>query len=461
MNEMEKPIQQLIASGQLDQASKLLESLHPQTAVEKRMSGHFRGIILNRQGRAQEARATLEQTLMLHGENIRLLRDLAVIYHEMHEMHMFRATQSRLEFTLQEHWAKLSFISRFNVQMMLAKFREEDGRVAVALHNYRQLLDLSDRDQRKGSRELVLAQLLRALALYKPTESLHAFYSELITLSAGEYTQEVNFEVAHSLMLAEMVMVGPEHAWIRVSQVLENPKAIEADKRLFYFDFLEGCLANGYTIPLAAHQAADRFQKNDLYEEQLRTLAFKGVGQVSLQELVQLASRLCWSSYVRILCVVANLQTDELQRLELQKKVLILIGSLDEESQILWKRRLKDVFHQSETRLEFSALRRSLYFSGNSLDLSRKKGMLQLLEHLAQSPRISVDEAIRKLWNSDFSPDHYHRLRMMVHRLNRLVHDFTTLGKIIEVDSESVRLRPGVQISAQEQSSLLTENLIS
>ena len=57
-----------------------------------------------------------------------------------------------------------------------------------------------------------------------------------------------------------------------------------------------------------------------------------------------------------------------------------------------------------------------------------------------------MDEAIALLWQSDFSPEHYHRLRMGVHRLNSLINKVTGLGKVIEVDSQTVRLRPEVRL---------------
>ncbi len=59
-----------------------------------------------------------------------------------------------------------------------------------------------------------------------------------------------------------------------------------------------------------------------------------------------------------------------------------------------------------------------------------------------------MDEAIKLLWQTEFSPEHYHRLRMSVHRLNTLIHETTGFGKVVEVDSQTVRLRPEVRLRA-------------
>ena len=445
-------VQTLILAGSLEQAQRELKSIDLKSEIDHRVFGHLFGVIALRKGQLEEAKICLEETLAKYGENVKLLRDLACCYLENHDMQSFREMQKRLEKTLEQKWANLTFSSRFNVQLTVAKFCEEDGRVAQALHKYRLLLDLTERPQAKGQRELVLAQLVRAQALYQPSHHLYAYYSELITMAAPEHTFEVNIEVEHSLMLAELVLVGPEHAWIRVQQMLGRAEILPADRRLLYFDFIEGCLSYGLTIPVAAKEILSTFSDLDLYEQQILIMAKWGGQEVDLPSVNQLASKMSWSSYVRLLCILAQQEELESKRLEVQRKVLFLVGSLDEESKDLWRKKLKENFNNQETRLEFSSHKRKLYFAGQSFDLTRKKSMIQLVEALMVVPVLSIDEAIQKLWGANFSPEHYHRLRMIVHRLNRLIHEGASLGKVIEVDSQSVRLKPGFRITDYELS---------
>ena len=121
---------------------------------------------------------------------------------------------------------------------------------------------------------------------------------------------------------------------------------------------------------------------------------------------------------------------------------------------MLWNQRLKQALQSPEIRMEYSFRERSVAIQGRSVDLSKKKMGLQLLEGLAKKPELTVDEAINLLWQVSFSPEHYHRLRMGVHRLNALIHKTTGLGKIIEVDSQAVRLRPEVKIRRADEAFL-------
>jgi hypothetical protein len=173
-----------------------------------------------------------------------------------------------------------------------------------------------------------------------------------------------------------------------------------------------------------------------------------------VHELALLAPQLPWASYLRLLCLAANLESNSSTRSELNRKIQLIIGSLDPKSQSLWNQRLKQALQSPEIRMEYSARNRSVAIQGRAVDLSKKKMGLQLLEGLAQKPELTVDEAITLLWQSSFSPEHYHRLRMGIHRLNTLINKVTGLGKIIEVDSQTVRLRPEVKIRRAEEAFL-------
>jgi hypothetical protein len=147
-----------------------------------------------------------------------------------------------------------------------------------------------------------------------------------------------------------------------------------------------------------------------------------------------------------LLCIAANLEQNSGVRQELHRKIQLIVRALDPQSQKLWTNRLKQSLQTEEIRIDFSARTRSVQIQGKILDLSKKKIGLQLLERLVSKSSITVDEAIQLLWQSEFSPEHYHRLRMSVHRLNALIHETTGFGKVVEVDSQFVRLRPEVRL---------------
>jgi hypothetical protein len=108
--------------------------------------------------------------------------------------------------------------------------------------------------------------------------------------------------------------------------------------------------------------------------------------------------------------------------------------------------RIRFAMGQIETRLVFDPQSRKLSYQGKALDLSKKKGMQILLKMLAEKPHQSIDDMIQALWDSGFTPEHYHRLRMTVHRLNGLINEVAPVPKCIEVSSERVALRPEIKL---------------
>jgi hypothetical protein len=148
--------------------------------------------------------------------------------------------------------------------------------------------------------------------------------------------------------------------------------------------------------------------------------------------------------------LASNREASLLLRQELGRKIQLIVRSLDPASQDLWNQRLKQSMQAPEIHIEYSSRQRALHVHGRSVDLSKKKISLQLLNGLADRHELSVDEAITLLWQTEFSPEHYHRLRMGVHRLNTLINKITGLGKIIEVDSQNVRLHPEVRLRRAE-----------
>jgi DNA-binding response OmpR family regulator len=157
------------------------------------------------------------------------------------------------------------------------------------------------------------------------------------------------------------------------------------------------------------------------------------------------------------LCIAANLEQNSGVRQELHRKIQLIIRALDPRSQELWTNRLKQALQTQEIRIDFSARNRSVNIQGKILDLSKKKIGLQLLEKLVSKPSLTVDEAIQLLWQSEFSPEHYHRLRMSVHRLNTLIHETAGFGKVVEVDSQNVRLRPEVRLRQASEDGFLRD----
>ena len=298
-----------------------------------------------------------------------------------------------------------------------------------------------------------LIQKARWHALYEPNDQLSVFYREMISTPGTSLTQDLKIELEHSLILIELRLIGGDHAWQRISRL--DSSIAEIDQRLLFFDFVEGALTQDFELDAVVLEKLNSFKNLDPFEYCLARIVKGSLqSQAMIHELTLVAPQLPWASYLRLLCLAANLESNSTTRGELNRKIQLIIRSLDPKSQSLWNVRLKQALQSPEIRMEYSSRNRSVMIHGRTVDLSKKKMGLQLLEGLAKNPELSVDEAISLLWQSSFSPEHYHRLRMGIHRLNTLINKVTGMGKIIEVDSQNVRLRPEVKIRRADEAFL-------
>lgn len=435
-------INQLLLNGQVDRADQNLLMVHPETVAEKRTRAHYLGLVAFARGQVKTATEHLLKAQRDFGDNVNLFRDLAVFYYHQQDMLSFRGCLDQLERTLIEQESRLSPRSFLECELMLGKFLEEEAKLAPALIFYeRALLHTQNPHQRLR----VLLQKARWLALYEPSPELSDLYRELISVPADSITQDMFIEFEHSLMLIELRLIGSDHAWQRCLRL--KPEIAEIDRRLMIFDFIEGCFSQDLSIPPLVLTMINQFKSFDPYEEYLKKLV---QGQLEphqkIQELNHLAAKLPWASYLRLLCLTANMELQTSSKQELNRKIQLIIKGLDPKTQGLWNSRLKQALQSPEIRLEFCSRTRAIMIQGKTVDLSKKKVGQQILAILMKNPTLTVDQFIGHLWQTSFSPEHYHRLRMSIHRLNSLINESSGLGKIIEVDSQEVRLRPEVKL---------------
>lgn len=447
LNERLPELTKLLLNGKLDELEALLDKHKATATADARIQAHYRGLVAFRRGKISEARQILEKAIQDFGDNVNLRRDLATFYYHEQDMIAFRECMDKLERNLVEQEGKLTNRTYLKCETMLGKFLEEEAKLAPALIYYERAML---RTENAYDRIHVVLQKARWLALYEPTPELGNLYRELISVPTDQIAQDSRIEFEHSLLLIELRLIGADHAWQRFERL--EPEVEEIDRRLLVFDFLEGCLSQDVPIAPIVLEMLNQFKTLDPYELFLRSLVqgqLEGVAKI--QELNKLAPKLPWSSYLRLLCLTANLETLAPAKAELNRKIQLIIKSLDPKSQHLWNSRLKQALQTPEIKVEFCSRSRSVTVQGKTVDLSKKKIGQQLLAILSRQSSLSVDQAIEHLWQSSFSPEHYHRLRMGIHRLNTLINESSGHGKIIEVDSQEVRLRPEVKLRPAEE----------
>ena len=440
-------VEHLICQMSLSEAFAQLETWELKTDLDKRIMFHLKGVAFIHAGDLAAAKTSLLTAYESYGENISLIRDIACLYYQTGEMTLWREWYRRLERKMGEHQAQLSLDVIVRAAVVLGKFYEAEGFETKALSLYLKTYDRLKLENRSDLYYLCLPQLLRLQSHHGNSDALGQYYSELISLRKSNLNADIAFEIHHSLMLAEMVLIGPDHAWARVLSSLEDEKLQMADRRLIFYDFIEGALSRKWTIPSHAKSLSTSLKDHDAFEVEIHQLVFQTDLRRDWLRLSELASELSWGCYLRVLILHLS-QSSGTDAVEIKNKINLVLSSLDAESRSYWLQRMKPFLISQDLTLSFAKEKRMVCFQNKEIDLSKKKGMLTLLQALADQRTRSVEDVIQMIWSSPYSPEYYHRLRMTAHRLNQLLFDLTTIPKIIEVSADEVSLRPTVTFAS-------------
>lgn len=440
-------IEDLILNGHYEQALQAACELSFKTPAEGRRRLHLQGMALIHLGRLEDAKACLIKAKESFGDNVALMRDLACCYYQTGEISKWRSAYQLFEKNFIEHQTQLNSTTRIQSAVTLAKFFEEEGFIAKAIKLYEDALNHCHSDSLQHLKLLCMPQLLRLKSSFQMTEDVGNFYAELISIKSQGHTLDLTFEIQHSLALAELHLIGPEHAWVRVRHEIKNEPLCDADRRLIYYDFLEELLFAGFPLPAEVKFLRENFKNLDVFESEIDKLCFDSQLKIDLFHLSALASELSLSSYLRILMLYLLREDRPQRRAEFKNKLSLLLNGLDAESRFIWQKRMAPFQESHDSTLQFIEPQRLLTFQSKQLDLSKKKGMAQLLGVLAESGQSSsTDHLIHRLWESKYSPEHFHRLRMTIHRLNQLLFELTAIPKALEITTDQVSLNSNLRL---------------
>ena len=412
------------------------------TPIDLRCIGHLKALIQIQKGELENALETLEEVLKNHGENLALFMEKACCHYQLGQWTQWRQAYTHVEGVLTNTQLEVDPVRKVEAFILLGKFHEEEGSIVKARDFYQSAVDMVP-GQKLNLRFRAKTQLMRVEATFGSRDVVGNLYSELIQIQKNEKTVDLEIELEHALMLSEMNLVGPLHASERLLKILEMTDILEADKSLMLYDFLEECVVNKYEIPEGLSEWSQKIPPADEFETMIGNLVTKSGSDMSLTRLMGLSSQVTPSSYLRLLTLALRALPDFSR--EIKNKLHLLLSAVDGPSRHLWNKRI-DVFTESSSKLlKFDLEKRVISFESKDIDLSRKRGMLVFAEMIAQNGEMSVEEMIEKIWQTEYTPDHFHRLRMTAHRMNQLLFDLTSIEKPIEVNADRIKLNPKIK----------------
>ncbi|MGE0763839.1 MAG: hypothetical protein AB7N80_11225 [Bdellovibrionales bacterium] len=429
--------------GLLDRLEK------PIHQSEQRIMLHLRAQAQILAGDLEGAKSNLLLAERYYGEHVGLLAELTCLYYQTGEIHQWRQCVLRLQARLAAIENQLSVSSWARTKITLGKFLEEDGRVAEAMQAYHQSYLRCKQTADADLTHLSLIQLLRLEALFSRGPELGQWYRELLAQPPLNLTFDLMVEREHTLLLTEIELIGPQHAWSRLQALWADPRTQPPDRRLLLADYLAEAASRGFNTHPSAQEMLPHLLCGDAFEREVAALINRPAdSNENMARLNQAAPELSWASHLRLLTLHHQLAQDPKCQAELANKLSILLSTLSPSSRFYWMKRIQSRVFNDDLSFEFNRHTRTVYFQGKALDMSKRRTLCAVFEKLCAEREIDVDDLIRHLWQSGFSPEHLHRLRMTVHRLNQILFELSSIQRVIEMTADRVSLKGAIRIQA-------------
>lgn len=402
--------QSFLSAYKIDEARKLLLSLHSSNSHQERMRLHYLARTEMRAGRLNQALKILDEALT-HGSYIGLHADRVSCLYHAGPRSAYRRALELFRAELDSCRKILSAGSRFRADDLLAKCLEEEGEIATSLKIFGSLRETLT-DSELTEKTLLTAQLLRLRATFGG--DVASEYRELITLekTSSELYQE--FEVQHALMLAEFSLSGPLKARKRLMSIVAT--APPQDRKLVCFDFLEMSLRAGAPA-------------NDDIREMIADQDLNAYEQALLGPLDEVepgwSRDMSFACYLRLLTLIRN---DEAKR-----EVEILLASLSAASRTLWRQML----HKDEPS-SFALEGSTLTFNGRQVSLAKKVTALKLLGILLQQKTVTLEQLAQELWQADYDHTYYNRLRVLTQRTDALLKEISGRSGLLKFNQDGI-----------------------
>jgi len=437
------PFMSLIDQSRFEEAKHGLNLVDAKSKTSKRMKNYVAGKIAFHQSDFRTAIHLFNQTKKEFGHHISLFSEIACCFYLQGDFFRWAHAVDELETEFNKIKDILSFDSQSKTLLLLGKFKEEQAHVYDALMIYEELYEKNEDAQ---FMPVILSQLLRLQSYYGIKKNLSTYYNQLMLVNQQFFLNNINIEVQHALMLAEIELFSIEEGLKRLSLIINDETLSLSDKKLFVYDFIERALWYKNEIPAWLIEIESSIQEKDLFEQIIHELLLDKKDEVLKIITKSQNSNMPLSSTLKILIYQMSLAIDP----TLKRKWNLMVDSLNHQSLKIWNQRFQSVINTNEDEkvtIRYDRKTKVIYFKDKSLNLSKKKAMINFWEAIFDQKDMLVENVVKTLWQADYNESYYHRLRMMAKRLNEILADLTAIPELIKVTTEKVQI--SVSLSAE------------
>lgn len=381
----------------------------------------------------EEAILQFKQTLKMHGPHVGLLCDFAGCYYEMGQFQDCWEIVEKIKEEFSNAEKQLSANSKYRTLLILGKFYEEMAEPQMAIDSYKDAINYTFTLENE---KWIYANEIRILSYFGKTSDLHKKY--LALTSMNNTADNLKIEILHGLMWAEWALFGHEHArqrWVHSQKQQSN----EIDNRLLARDFTE------LSILSNAHREKDFLLATSLlatkspldYDKALLSLLAPeqdiNIDEYNLSPMMK----------IRLVLLKLFLSKNINERNEHFKKYSFLIKNQSKSAQVLF-RMLIASSEVKESLLIINKSDKTIDFADRSA-LKITNLQVKFLSSFVSKSDFTLEELSHELWQTNDIEHTYHRLRMLIYKLNdQLTH---LLGFVpFEIKKEGVTAHSKLQV---------------
>lgn len=377
-----------------------------QQRAQQRQMAHEEIKSLMKKGQLEEALTSGQNVVASLGPHVGLLCDIAACQYEMARFESCKTTVVEISKNFRDAYYLLSESSKRRTSLFLAKLLEEQGDVAECLNQLNQSIFSV---QNENEVKIIQSQELRILSFLGQKSNLAKKY-QLLTEKIGK-DESLQVEILHGLLWAEWSLFGFGHAvkrWQSLKEINLNP----IDKRLIARDFLEICLFDDNSDPRLEAETCEWLKTSELLPYDQILIEFR----TQWATKVDLTDGFSFMMKVRILLLQIKYAANADAALELRKKFYFLLECLSKESAEMMRLLLPPAPSDQKIILNLEPKQNYIEYHGKFKRLTGLQS--KLFEAFMQQKSLPLEDVVRVLWNEDWTTAHYHRIRMLVYKLN-------------------------------------------
>jgi len=408
-------------ANQIPEAEELLESVRFEGCQGLRMREHYRAQIHMQVGEHVKAIELLLQAEARYGSYIGITVDLATCYYALgniklyrrclHDIHAFVSNQDLRD--------QLQAPRLVRYACWLAEHLEDLGEIGPALN----ILDVlaNECETRLGPECLAKLniQRLKILSVFENGRAVADAYAALEKMSSALSNSRLRVDCEHALMVAEVQLFGPVHGEVRLLRLVNDREITQRERTCAIADFIYTSSIfhsppDGIAMGLKAENPEGAFEHF--------IFSFNARGHLPLSEISYEMFQLSWAGQLRLLIIIAK-TANQAEKLEIQKRIQLLLAGLDKKSKTYWLKLLEtQLLHRdSPVTLEIRHRGDALYIDRYKLRTGPKETLVKLLEALSKSALHTdhpTDLICQALWGTPFDLSSLARLKMLAKRLN-------------------------------------------